>query len=535
MNTRQRSNSLILCGILCVLWLSTGPAQAGKFKLRWNGEIGSNLFLGLQPSTDFIKQNNLGNLFNYRNTNTLSFTLKPKFGSDIAGKAFLELRNLNFSPSLATSDQTAYRTKSSSDLENYSQVLPVSVRVNELYIDFYGIIPNVDIRIGQQRIAWGTATIFNPTDNLNPYNLENPVDFQGRLGVPAIKLDISAGEHVTISMINVFMFTPPVLPISLFREATAIDTSVLVPQKFELGALESTELIEQPQFNVENMMPAAKVAVDLEGFNFSFSYLYGRMSIPVPAEIPVSKVVVVNGDNRTEIKQGANLISLAGCISNSRTAPPCRIDATATNVRLRFPRAHIIGADFSTSLGGVGFWAEAALFLPAESVNAQFKLDPFFFTAMQLLDPSLEDKIKAPLETFKADPFVKVTAGLDYTFPGGWYFNLQYIYGFFNEQSWNELHHYAILAFRKSFLREKLLIQISTGLEVDAQRTEAEKKDGNAVGLAFLVNPEIHYKPVDAAQIILGGIISRGHAGTTFSLFQSLTQVYLRARFTFGG
>ena len=516
-----------------------GEAQAGKFKLKWSGEVGSNLFIGLQPPTGLIKQDNLGNLFNYRNTNNVGFTLQPRFGSSMAAKVFIELRNLNFSPSMALSDQTDFRTKSSAELENYRQVLPVSLRVNELYIDFFSIIPNVDIRIGQQRIAWGTATVFNPTDNLNPYNLENPVDFQGRLGVPSIKVDIAAGEHITISLINVFMFTPPVLPISLFREATSIDTSVLVPKGFVLGKLESTELVQQPAFHVKNMMPAAKIAVDIEGINFSVSYLYGRLTIPVPSQIPVTRVSVYNGKEDILIHKDMGLtgaLKLASCIATDRKGPPCKINATATNVQLKFPRVHIIGADFSTSLGGVGVWAEAALIIPTQATSATFQLDPYFFTAMGLLSPNLEKQIKKPLETFKNAPFVKITAGIDYTFPGGWYFNLQYLYGFFNEQSYDELHHYGILAFRKTFFREKLLIQVSTGIEVDSQRTQAEKDgDGNEIGLAFIVNPEIHYKPVDSATIVLGGILTRGHAGTTFSLFQALTQVYLRAQFTFGG
>lgn len=525
---------LTLCFSIGLLWTTT--AQAGKFKFKWGGEIGSSLFLGLQPQTDFIRENNLGNLFNYRNTNQITLKLQPRFGRKIAGRANIEFRNLNFSPGMALTDQPNALGKPSSDLEDYNRVLPVSVRVNELYMDFYGIIPNVDLRIGQQRIAWGTATVFNPTDNLNPYNLENPVDFQQRLGVPAIKLDITAGEYVTISLIDVFMFTPPVLPISLFRQATTIDTSVLVPDGFKLGSINSTEIVELPLFDVTNMIPAAKVAVNLDVINFSASYVYGRTYIPAPTQVPITGVSINTGEQNIPIIQGANpdAIKLVSCLEPNR-ATPCEVNASAENVRLVFPRVHIVGLDFSTSLGGVGFWAEAALFIPAETVDTRFTLPQFLIDGMEIIDTNLKNKIAQPLRTFKAEPYVKITAGLDYTFPGGWYFNLQYLYGFFNEQAWDELHHYAILAFRKSFFRDKLLIQLSAGMEVDTQRTEKEKEDGNQVGLGFIINPEIHYKPADAATIILGGIITRGHEGTTLRLFQALTQVYLRAKFTFGG
>ncbi|TNE52075.1 MAG: hypothetical protein EP343_01350 [Deltaproteobacteria bacterium] len=518
-----------------LFWSSN--AQADRFKFRWGGEIGSSLFIGLQPSTSFIRENNLGTLFNYRNTNHITLKLNPRFGRQIAAKANIELRNLNFSPGMALTDQPDVLGKPSSDLEDYNRVLPVSVRVNELYVDFYGIIPNVDMRIGQQRIAWGTATVFNPTDNLNPYNLENPIDFQQRLGVPAIKFDITAGEHVTISLIDVFMFTPPVLPITLFRQATTIDTSVLVPDGFRLGTINSTETVELPLFDVTNMIPAAKIAVNLDVINFSASYIYGRLYIPAPKSVPITGVSINTGEQNIAITQGANpdALKLVSCLNTDRTTP-CEVNASAEDVRLVFPRVHIVGLDFSTSLGGVGFWAEAALFIPTEAVDTKFTLPQFLLDGMVIIDPNLPNKIAQPLRTFKDQPYIKITAGMDYTFPGGWYFNLQYLYGFFNEQSWDELHHYAILAFRKGFLRDKLLIQLSAGIEIDSQRTQREKDlDGNEVGLGFIINPEIHYKPADSATIILGGIITRGHEGTTLRLFQALTQVYLRAKFTFGG
>jgi hypothetical protein len=53
----------------------------------------------------------------------------------------------------------------------------------EAYLDIYGLgIDGLDVRIGKQRIAWGTADKMNPTDNLNPYDLANIFDFFVRSG-----------------------------------------------------------------------------------------------------------------------------------------------------------------------------------------------------------------------------------------------------------------------------------------------------------------------------------------------------------------
>ncbi len=49
-------------------------------------------------------------------------------------------------------------------------------------------LPDIDIRIGRQRIAWGTAMLWNPMDILNPFN---PIQLEReeRQGVDAILLD----------------------------------------------------------------------------------------------------------------------------------------------------------------------------------------------------------------------------------------------------------------------------------------------------------------------------------------------------------
>ncbi len=60
-------------------------------------------------------------------------------------------------------------------------------------------LPDIDIRIGRQRIAWGTAMLWNPMDILNPFN---PVQLEReeRQGVDAVLLDwnIDALSHLSL-------------------------------------------------------------------------------------------------------------------------------------------------------------------------------------------------------------------------------------------------------------------------------------------------------------------------------------------------
>jgi hypothetical protein len=463
-------------------------------KIKWKGTLGSNLFVGLSPAEGDSSQSNLGQLFNYRNSNLFQLEVLAKLGDNMRGQARVEVRNLNFS-----------QATTSFDLQNYNKNFPVSVRLFEAYMEFYSLWGFLDLSIGQQRIAWGSTTVFNPTDNINPFNLENPLDFQARLPVPAIKATFTLGEHVTVTLVNLPMYTPAILPISLFREVTTIDTSTLVPKGFTLGAIQSNEIINQPAFSVENMQGAARVGVELDPVNFSISYFFGRLFIPIPSKIPIT---------------GFD-------ISGST------INATAKDVELSFPRVHIIGADASVALGGIDFRFEAALFVPVQEVKSDITMlsnsnDPTSITRIHPLTGK-------PLEVtaFKKDPFVKLVAEMEYTFPGGLHGIFQYIYGFFNEQNWDQLHHYWMLTLRKTFFRGKLEFRLVGGFELDVTPKSGENQDGTSPGYGFIANGEAIWKPFDAGQIVLGGIVTRGIEGTTFRLFQSLAQVYLRAKMEF--
>jgi len=52
------------------------------------------------------------------------------------------------------------------------------LQLREAYLDLNGLLhSSIDIRIGRQRIAWGSADRLNPSDNLNPQEFEDFWDF----------------------------------------------------------------------------------------------------------------------------------------------------------------------------------------------------------------------------------------------------------------------------------------------------------------------------------------------------------------------
>ena len=103
--------------------------------------------------------------------NTLRLEFKTDLSESVSAFSSLDMRYHNF--------PTGSRFAA---LERRSQIDPLDLALWECYADLYSfLLPSLDLRIGKQRIAWGTADRLNPTDNLNPDDFSDPLDF-GRVG-----------------------------------------------------------------------------------------------------------------------------------------------------------------------------------------------------------------------------------------------------------------------------------------------------------------------------------------------------------------
>ena len=137
--------------------------------------------------------------------------------------------------------------QTSADLFNKDRVLPWNLAFREAYLDLYGFISdNLDLRIGKQRIAWGTADKLNPTDNLNPPDLEDIWDFGRHLGSDGIKGSYYLGDF-TFTGVYVPMFTPAVLPRGDW--SAALSPSMEMPAGLNLRNL--TDSITMPAYKPE--------------------------------------------------------------------------------------------------------------------------------------------------------------------------------------------------------------------------------------------------------------------------------------------
>ena len=67
-----------------------------------------------------------------------------------------------------------------------SDVQPWSLDIDEAWVEAGDLLfEGMDLRIGQQRFAWGVAEGVNPLDVVNPYDLADPTRFDQRLGISA--------------------------------------------------------------------------------------------------------------------------------------------------------------------------------------------------------------------------------------------------------------------------------------------------------------------------------------------------------------
>jgi len=224
-------------------------------------------------------------------------------------------------PEVSTSSDLMERGK--------DKVSPWSILFREAYVDLYGFLsPNLDIRIGLQRIAWGTGDRLNPTDNLNPDDLEDIWDFGRHLGSQAIKASYYLGEY-SLTVVFIPIFTPATLPIREWAEA--LSSPPEFPSGVELRNL--SDKVITPENNLkESSMFGLKIAKNILGYDFSLSYFYGRDDIPL-----VNKIKFTS----TDISGTVDLLT-----------------------ELIYPRILILGMDMAGVVGAVGIWAEGALFFP---------------------------------------------------------------------------------------------------------------------------------------------------------------------------
>lgn len=350
-----------------------------------------------------------------------------------------------------------------SDLEDRRHAFPIDLNIWEAYLDVYGFLfDQLDIRVGKQRINWGTADKLNPTDNLNPNDFSDLVDFTDKLPSWAFTGTWYFGDSRLTGV-----WLPALSPVLLPRNGASL---FLGP---ELSSLSND--LNLPAHTPGNSMFAFKYTGLLGKWDYSISYFNGYDDFPLLSRL--------------------NL--------DAASLRPVSFDMT-------FPRMQVAGADLAGEFQGIGLWAETALVFP-EELKRTTRIGPNTAGSTTALD----DK-----------PYLKWTLGGDYTFPGGWYLNAQWMHGFDIDRGAGKLHDYLFARVEQSFWGEDIKIEAGAALEVSEWNNP-----GDHYGYGLF--PALTYQAIDNLEVKAGAFLIYGKPSTLFGNWQNLDQVFVRFRVDF--
>lgn len=375
---------------------------------------------------------------------------------------------------------------SSADLYNKGIVDPYNLEIREAYVQIIGFLSeNLDLTLGRQRIAWGTADKLNPTDNLNPYDMEDILDFGRHRGSDAISLNYYFNNDFSLQGVFVPFFQPANLPVGIF--ANALNPEMALPQGMVLKGVSDTLLI--PRYSLTRSSSSGlRFKGFVKGVDFSVSYVWGIDGLPISTLNTLMPVDTLGG--------------------------------IRVNSQLSFTRNHIIGMDLATNLGGVGFWAEGALFIPEKDVVMTTDL-----SALYPLSPGPVTMDSLILE--KSKPYLKFIVGGDYFFADGSYINVQYMHGFMHERGNDNLNDYFFMQFEKKFFNEKLKIAPLGGGFIVSDWEDV--KDN----YALVYMPEIAYQASVNAEISLSTVLFSGKGDNLFAQLNDYNMLLLKMNYSF--
>ncbi len=456
--------NLIIIGVIALMFsVNTAKAQDNANKLKLSGELLTDQRFLLEGPNDWAW-----------NENRLTLKLDKKITGNSKFYSEVWLRNIGLP-----------QANSSADLYNKGIIDPYNLEVREAYVQLFGFLSkNLDVKIGRQRITWGTADKLNPTDNLNPYDFEDVLDFGRHRGSDAISFDYYFNSEFSLQGAFIPFFQPANMPVGIF--ATALSPSIEMPQGMTLMGM--TDQVYLPQYNLgESSTAGAKFKGFAAGFDFSLSYVWGRDGMPIGTYNTFTPVDTMGG------------ISIHSDLS--------------------FYRTHIFGADMAGSIGGVGVWAEAAAFLPENDVVMTNDLTAFYPTSPV---PVTQDST-----VLKKEAYVKFVVGGDYNFANGHYLNFQYMHGFINERGRDALNDYFFVQYQMKFFDDILKFTPLAGGFIVSDWDDIENN------YAIIYAPELSYMATDNAEISVSAALFDGKGDNMFASMKDYNMLMFKLKYSF--
>jgi hypothetical protein len=265
----------------------------------------------------------------------------------------------------------------------------------------------------------------------------------------------------TVTAIYSLVFTPSLLP------GNYLET---------LGLGAPSNSVDKPSDNLEEgSQIASKLVFGIGGYDLSLSYYWGRYTFPAVYEILVDA--------------------------------PSLPSIVPVSTKSKFPRIQVVGADFSGELLALGVRGEAGLFIPEG------------YTRITLAEPG-----SVVIDSEVVDePYVRYVLGCDYTFRSGFYFKLQFVYGFDFETEKELLGDYLTMRIEKKLFHDTMTFIPLTFVTGTEQWEDLEDHYGS----------ELQYFPFDNLEIDFGFFLIQGKGDTFLTRLRDYDSLFLIAKVSF--
>ncbi|MEM6291619.1 MAG: hypothetical protein AAGA54_10150 [Myxococcota bacterium] len=337
------------------------------------------------------------------------------------------------------------------DLATRQMLTPFHVESDAAYVAINDLLPKLDLKVGRQIVQWGTADRFNPTNNINPDDLEDRPLFTEPIANQMVVVDYAPlDDKLWFEGVYVPLFYPALLPPS--AAAGLEDPQSPVPFARDSDVEKIAELqrrlditpslvpsvfgtVRMPKRRFSDGQSAIKLGTSLGGVDASISYYNGRHDIPMPLRVDSTTKDPLDG-------------------------PPDEAECCyRSDVVLNYPRMQVLGLDFTTQvpfLNNLGLWGEGALFFPAaQDLYIEFPL---------AIDVTPNDELVNPVQDLRGPaiddrPYIKATAGFDYTFGKHVYVQAQYLRGFIDEFGADHIGNYLVGGTELIFFGRRVLFR----------------------------------------------------------------------------
>ncbi len=453
---------------------------AGGWALDVNGELSTETRLSLDDGRFLFNQENAGLAFEQQVDDNLYCKVKlhARYFNDPIGS------------------QSMSNILTSRELGVLSSVYPVEIDLEEAYLTCTGFIfSGLDLTVGKQRIAWGTADRLNPTDLLNPLDFSDPLDF-GRK-TPSVALNLTYTLPALDSFIQVVY--EPYSQVALLNPAMIQSLSQKLYAGTTAGFVDAipgweSETAQAPQYDFRSYALGAKVGASIAGFDLSANYVTRINDMPSVKEV--------------------DLFVTPGL-------PPLTLNSNSYT--LAYYREQEVGFDLAKDFAVVLAWAEVGVFFPEKQT-----------TSIKTYDNASQALLNETIATAVSDqPYAKYTVGISQKIGGIFYFNLQYNHGFFNERGntgSERLQDYALLRLEVSLLSDKLTLGATGMANVNNISDAFSSSDiGGYISNNYGVmgGLDIQYLPSLNMTLKLGVMIFQGTASTTLGAWKQNRVVYL--------